>query len=78
MAEEYQQNALSDTIVVLNNMLVEWGNIVREQHGFIEKNFNAFIRYTRNEIYSIRDQLAKIQNIEQEFFKSNVQLEKKK
>ena len=29
------QNSLSSTYVRLNNMMIEWGNIVKNQHSFI-------------------------------------------
>lgn len=32
-------------------MMIEWGNIVRNQHAFLEKNFNTFFKYVRNELY---------------------------
>lgn len=39
---------LNDIYITLNNMMIEWGNIARNQHQFLEKNFNTFFKYVRN------------------------------
>jgi hypothetical protein len=31
----YRQTVLNDTYITLNNMMVEWGNIVRNQHTYL-------------------------------------------
>ncbi len=51
----YRQPVLNDTYITLNNMMVEWGNITRNQHTYLEKNFNIFFKYIRNEIMSMRE-----------------------
>ena len=42
---------LNNTFVTLNNMLIEWGNLLRGEFGIIEKNFNTFFKYVRNDLH---------------------------
>ena len=32
-------------------MLIEWGNLLRGQFAIIEKNFNTFFKYVRNDLH---------------------------
>jgi hypothetical protein len=42
------QDGLGTVFVNLNNMVIEWGNIVKSQFDFIERSFLPFFRYSRN------------------------------
>lgn len=42
---------LNDIFITLNNMMIEWGNLTRNQHQLMESNFNTFFKYVRNELY---------------------------
>ena len=75
---QFAQAGLNDTYITLNNMMVEWGNIVKNQHSFIEKSFLPFFRYVRNEIYSYKELYAKVTNLEADYFKGRAVLDKKK
>ena len=35
----------------MNNMTIEWGNILRNQFQIIEKNWNTFFKYIRNDLF---------------------------
>ena len=39
---------LNDVFITLNNMMVEWGNLARNQYEMLEKNFNTYFKYVRN------------------------------
>ena len=54
---------MNDVYITLNNMMIEWGNLVRNQHNFLEKNFNTFFKYVRNELYGFKELIAKEQEI---------------
>lgn len=32
-------------------MMIEWGNLLRGQFQIIEKNFNTFFKYVRNDLH---------------------------
>lgn len=74
----YRQPVLNDTYITLNNMLVEWGNIIRNQHAYLEKNFNTFFKYIRNEVMSMRELHRKATDFEVEYFRNRTVLDKKK
>jgi hypothetical protein len=42
---------LNGIFVTLNNMMIEWGNLLRGQFQIIEKNFNTFFKYVRNDLH---------------------------
>lgn len=74
----FKQPSLNDTYITLNNMMVEWGNIIRNQYSYMEKNFNTFFKFMRHEIYSIKELYQKVKNLEEEYFKNKGVLDKKK
>lgn len=42
---------LNSLYIALNNMTIEWGNILRGQFQIIEKNVNTFFKYVRNDLH---------------------------
>jgi hypothetical protein len=42
-------------------MMIEWGNLTRNQHQLLEKNFNTFFKYVRNEFYGFTELITKEQ-----------------
>lgn len=42
---------LNELYITLNNMSIEWGNLIRGQFQIIEKNFNTFFKYVRNDLH---------------------------
>ena len=71
-------NTLNDIYITLNNMMIEWGNLVRNQHQMLEKNFNTFFKYMRNELFGFTEIIEKEQVLEAEFAKIKQNLDKKK
>lgn len=71
-------SSINDIFITLNNMMIQWGNLTRNQHQFLEKNFNTFFKYVRNEFYGFTELVAKEQVLEAEYAKAKQALEKKK
>ncbi len=69
---------MNDVYITLNNMMIEWGNIVRNQFQMIEKNFNTFFKYVRNELFGFMEFHEKIKNLENDYGKMKANLDKKK
>ena len=42
---------LNEAFITSNNMMIEWGNIIRSQNDFMEMNFNTFFKYIRNDLH---------------------------
>ena len=40
---------LNEIYILMNNMTIEWGNIIRNQFQIFEKNWNTFFKYIRND-----------------------------
>lgn len=55
---------LNEIYISLNNMMIEWGNIVRNQHQFMEKNFSTFFKYVRNELHGYNELFTTQTNME--------------
>ena len=46
---------LNDLYIIMNNMTIEWGNLLRNQHQIIEKNWNTFFKYIRNDLFGFME-----------------------
>lgn len=71
-------NKLNELFVALNNMTIEWGNLLRSQYQIIEKNFNTFFKYVRNDLHGYFEVFALQTSVEEEFCKTKLALDKKK
>lgn len=69
---------LNNTFVTLNNMMIEWGNLLRGQFAIIEKNFNTFFKYVRNDLHGYLEIFQMQDILEEEFAKARMALDKKK
>jgi len=59
-------------------MTIEWGNLIRSQYQIIEKNFNTFFKYVRNDLHGYLEIFALQAAAEEEFCKGKLALDKKK
>jgi hypothetical protein len=69
---------LNNTFVVLNNMMIEWGNLLRGQFQIIEKNFNTFFKYARNDLHGYLEIFQNQEVLEDEFARAKISLDKRK
>jgi hypothetical protein len=59
-------------------MTIEWGNLIRMQHQILEKNFNTFFKYVRNELHGYQEVFDLQTAAEDDFGRLKLSLDKKK
>ena len=69
---------LTKIYVALNNMMVEWGNSLKNEVEEIEKNISTFFKYVREEFMGFHEITKTVSDIEMDFLKEKDALDRQK